>query len=131
MTPDLAVALVVALFGGGGIIALLKLRGENSRIVVDAAQGAVIVQSSVIEDLRQQVAGQGGRIKALEDRTKAAEKRAEDAEKAHRQSELARYDLIRERDLLIRANVEMQDVNSNLELRVAHLESEVARLSKI
>lgn len=44
-------ALVAAMLGGGGV-AWFRLRGENSRIVVDAAQGAVIVQSTVMGELR-------------------------------------------------------------------------------
>jgi outer membrane murein-binding lipoprotein Lpp len=50
-----AVGIIIAIFGGGGFAALMKARPEGSKIVVDAAQGAVIVQSGVISDLRHQL----------------------------------------------------------------------------
>lgn len=50
------IGLIIALGGGGGLAALLRSRADGSRIVVDAAQGAVIVQSGVIGDLRGQIA---------------------------------------------------------------------------
>lgn len=46
------IAAIMALFGGGGIAALIKTRSEAPKILVDAAQGAVVVQSGVIESLR-------------------------------------------------------------------------------
>lgn len=52
-----AVGVIIALGGGGGLAALLRSGREGSRIVVDAAQGAVIVQSGVITDLRGQIDG--------------------------------------------------------------------------
>lgn len=47
------IAAIMALFGGGGIVAYLKNRSEAPKILVDAAQGAVVVQSSVITSLRE------------------------------------------------------------------------------
>lgn len=49
------VALIVSVAGGGGIAALIKSRPEGNKIIVDAAQGAVVVQSKVIDSLRQEV----------------------------------------------------------------------------
>ncbi|HEY2455583.1 MAG TPA: hypothetical protein VGI71_23810 [Scandinavium sp.] len=49
------VGVIIAIFGGGGLAALIRARPEGSKIVVDAAQGAVIVQSGVITDLRHQL----------------------------------------------------------------------------
>ncbi len=46
------VGLIVAVLGGGGLVALFRARPEGSKILVDAAQGAVIVQSGVIDSLR-------------------------------------------------------------------------------
>lgn len=50
--------VTVLLSGGflGGIYALLKLRPEAGQIVVTAAQGALIVQSGVIDSLREELA---------------------------------------------------------------------------
>lgn len=47
------VASIMAVFGGGGIAALVRTRSEAPKILVDAAQGAVVVQSGVIESLRE------------------------------------------------------------------------------
>lgn len=50
------IPIVVAVLGSGGLLggiyALLKLRPEAGQIVVTAAQGALIVQSGVIDSLR-------------------------------------------------------------------------------
>lgn len=46
---------VIGLFGSGSIIAFMRLRKEGPKIVVEAAEGAVVVQSSVIKDLRTQI----------------------------------------------------------------------------
>lgn len=59
------VGVIVALLGGGGLAALLKSGREGSRIVVDAAQGAVIVQSSVMRGLREELDAAKAEIAAL------------------------------------------------------------------
>lgn len=50
---------IIAGIGSGGIVAsvvaLLKVRPEAGQIVVTAAQGALIVQSGVIEELRKEL----------------------------------------------------------------------------
>lgn len=74
------VALIVGLGGGGGLAALIKLRPERGRIVIDAAQGAVVVQATVIDDLQDELA----RVKA----ELAAEREARQAERAEYQREL-------------------------------------------
>lgn len=51
-----SVTLLVGLFGGGGLVALLKVSADRGKIVVEAAQGAVIVQTSVIDDLHAELA---------------------------------------------------------------------------
>jgi hypothetical protein len=43
------------LFSGGTIVALVRVKADKHRIVVDAAQGAVIVQSGVIETLNAEL----------------------------------------------------------------------------
>jgi hypothetical protein len=56
-TIDVTV-LLVALMGGGlfsGIVALLKFKPEKDAVVVSAAQGAVIVQSGVIDALQEEL----------------------------------------------------------------------------
>jgi precorrin isomerase len=43
-------------FSGGSLVALVRVKADKHRIVVDAAQGAVIVQSGVIESLNAELA---------------------------------------------------------------------------
>lgn len=57
-----AVGIIVALLGGGGLAALIRSGREGSKIVVDAAQGAVVVQSRVIADLQTQLKEAQARI---------------------------------------------------------------------
>lgn len=59
MTPAV-LQIIVAILGSGGVIAGLvaffKLRSDNARTTVGAAEGAVIVQSGVITSLREEIA---------------------------------------------------------------------------
>lgn len=57
MSPgwQIALALVGLVGGGGGIVALFKMRPEVSRVVISSAEGAVVVQSGVITDLRNEI----------------------------------------------------------------------------
>lgn len=59
------IAVIVGIFGGGGIAALLKARPEGSKILVDAAQGAVVIQSSVLESLQAHIVRQDAEIAEL------------------------------------------------------------------
>jgi chromosome segregation ATPase len=63
--------IIVAVLGTGGligaIVALVKLRPESGQIVVTAAQGALIVQSGVIDSLKDQNARQQDHINTLEE----------------------------------------------------------------
>ena len=58
MNHDLVLILSALIGGGGfagGIVALVKMRPETTRIVVDAAEGAVVVQKGVISELRAEI----------------------------------------------------------------------------
>lgn len=121
MTPELAVGLVVALFGGGGLAALLRLRGDTSRIVVDAAKDVVVIQRGAIESLQAQIEALTSRIAAVEARATEAEARAIAAEQRAAAAELRAEQAETHRDLLLRANAELQK-------RLEHLEAEVRRL---
>jgi hypothetical protein len=55
------VTLLVGLFGGGTVVALLRIGPDRNKVVIEAAQGAVIVQTSVIDDLQEELA----RVKAV------------------------------------------------------------------
>jgi hypothetical protein len=56
-----AVTLLIGLFGGGTVVALLRIGPDRNKVVIEAAQGAVIVQTSVIDDLQEELA----RVKAV------------------------------------------------------------------
>lgn len=49
------VALTAAGGLAGGITALLRVRPESGKLVVEAAEGAVVVQSGVITSLREEL----------------------------------------------------------------------------
>ena len=69
MITDL-LPVIVAVLGAGGLIgavvALVKLRPESGQIVVTAAQGALIVQTGVIDSLKNENVRQQARIDALQ-----------------------------------------------------------------
>lgn len=77
MTTGQFVMLIVAILGSGGlvggVVALLKLRPESGQIVVTAAQGAVVVQSGVIETLRAEAERYRAEAAALRLRVTALE----------------------------------------------------------
>ena len=62
---DVLIAVIIGAFGAGGVVAFMKLRSENTKILVDAAQGAVVVQSGVIESLRADLQTAHEEIKEL------------------------------------------------------------------
>jgi hypothetical protein len=68
---------VLGVFGGGTIIALLKVPADKHRIVVDAAQGAVIVQSGVIETLNTELTRVREQLAEVLGREAVREKRIE------------------------------------------------------
>lgn len=135
--------IVAGLFGGGGIAAIYKMRGEGAKIVVDAAQGAVVVQSGVITDLTKQISDLRTDHQAeieelqtnhrtLKERLDVAERRASTAEQtaesaveratiaealaaeAEQRMRLAEF----QRDAAIQVNIELKG-------RVEYLEGEV------
>lgn len=70
MDADTLVPIIVAAVVGGsltgGIVALFKMRPETGAIIVSAAQGAVVVQASVINDLNAENRRLRERVTALE-----------------------------------------------------------------
>ena len=57
--------ILIALFGGGGVAALIKVRQGGPNVIVSAAQGAVIVQAGVIDDLQEQLGDAREQLKEL------------------------------------------------------------------
>ncbi len=90
-------AILIALIGGSGIAGavatLLRWRPEKTNILISAAQGAVVVQSSVIDDLNEQMTAMRGQIAALE-------KEVHDLGDNLRVAKRERDEAIRERDRL-------------------------------
>jgi hypothetical protein len=85
MSTEALAAVVVAVLGSGGliggIVALLRVRPESGRLIVEAAEGAVVVQSGVIDQLRREISGLREDLdEELERRTKCEERldKAED-----------------------------------------------------
>jgi len=109
------ILVLAALLGGGGIatgVALLfKMGPEREKIIVDAAHGAVIVQSGVIDDLQEQLQDARERISDL-------------TRELH---ETARG-LKDELDVVRRERDELREENRKLRLRVDELEREVRDL---
>lgn len=62
----LAVAVIGATGGIGGIVAFRKLRPEKDSIVVSAAQGALLVQTGLMDEMRQELARAQTRIRECE-----------------------------------------------------------------
>jgi len=69
--------ILVAVLGGGfvtGLVALLRFRVDKDAVVVSAAQGAVVVQTGVIDALQEELArarkdrdDERARVSTLED----------------------------------------------------------------
>jgi anaerobic glycerol-3-phosphate dehydrogenase len=61
--------LIAAVLGGGmfgGVVTLLKFPKDRDAVVVSSAQGALIVQSGVIDALQEEIARLKARITELE-----------------------------------------------------------------
>lgn len=65
-TATAIAAIITALFGAGGVYALLKIRPEAGSIVVKSAQDAVVVQASVIDALENEINRQKALVVELE-----------------------------------------------------------------
>lgn len=59
MDPSAVAALIAAIFGAGGltggVVALLKYRGESTAVLVSASGEVVIMQKSMISELRAEL----------------------------------------------------------------------------
>jgi uncharacterized protein involved in exopolysaccharide biosynthesis len=49
------VAGILGLFSGGALVALLRIKVDKEKIVVEAAQGAVVIQTNVIDNLNEEL----------------------------------------------------------------------------
>ena len=107
------IAVIVAVFGSGGVVALIRSRGEGSKILVDAAQGAVVVQSGVIDSLQEEI----DRLKQLH-----ADQQAEISEL---RSHLAEVNSLRSR---VR---DLEQKNELLEAENTRLRSELNHLTSV
>lgn len=71
-----AVAAIAGLFGGGGVVAMMKVGKEGSRIIVSAAEGAVVVQVKVIETLQSDLRAARTEIATMRTDLQAAQREA-------------------------------------------------------
>ena len=78
------ISVLVAVIGSGGlvggIVAFLKLRPERDSIVVTAAQGALLMQTGIADQLRADLAAAEQRVRALEGRLSARDEQIADLE---------------------------------------------------
>jgi hypothetical protein len=110
------VPLLIAFIGGGGlsgaIVALLKVRAESGQIVVSAAQGAVVVQSTVIDDLQEELDRQRGKYKEQADLLQDAFNQIESLrdevkkERAERQAVIAEKSALEEKVKTIEGKID-------------------------
>lgn len=75
MDTQSVVNIIIAVVGSGGflggIYALLKLRPEAGQITVTAAQGAILVQTGVIDTLREELIRVRAELHAVEKENEA------------------------------------------------------------
>lgn len=92
MTKHEVIQIIIYILGSsgflGGIYMLLKLRPEAGQITVTAAQGAIIVQTGVIDTLRAE-------IKRMEERFDEQEQRLKDLQEENNQLRARLRDLER------------------------------------
>lgn len=114
---NVIIAVILVVGGSGGIVAWFRLRSQNSKILVDAAQGAVVVQTTVIDNLRQELETQ---------KRRATESEATlSAEIAELRTHLAELNSLRTR---VR---ELEHQNEILKAENTMLQSQVKALSKM
>ena len=106
--------LIVAVVGTGGvvtaIVAFIKVRPEAGQIAVTASEGALVVQSGVIKDLRDENAHLRTRLEDIE-------------------SKVALLGSLRERvDALEEKNKQLRADNEKLRKRIYSLETQVRAL---
>jgi peptidoglycan hydrolase CwlO-like protein len=62
------IAGLAGVFGGGTLVALFRVNADKNRVVIDASQGAVVVQSGVIKDLRGELTRMQEEVHNLRDK---------------------------------------------------------------
>lgn len=87
---------LAGVLGGGALAALFKVGPQRKHIVVDAAQGAVLVQTGVLNNLREEIARLQAQVTSLE-MENAANKEQLEAENEELQKKLANCEATTER----------------------------------
>ena len=122
------VGVIGAVLGGGvigGIVALFKLKPDIAQINVSTAQGAVIVQSGVIQSLNEENARLHERQQALEEDNAALTERVKSLERSMGSANDAQNARIR---TLENENAGLREENIRLQERVGMLELELEGL---
>jgi uncharacterized protein (DUF3084 family) len=81
------IAIVTGIFGlfsGGALAALLRVNVDRGKIVIEAAQGAVIVQSGVIEDLNDELHRVKDELAAVHDESRRCKEETRQLRAANR-----------------------------------------------
>ncbi len=116
------VPVIIALVGTGGIlggiVAILKVRPESGQIAVTASQGALVVQTGVIENLKKEIDRANAKVEWMLNRMEALEAEAAKVDQLH-----ARVAQVEE------DNKRLRNERDKLRKRVVHLEREVERLN--
>lgn len=112
-----AVGVIVAIFGGGGVAALIKSRPEGSKILIDAAAGIVVVQTGVITSLRDQI----------EKSQRQSDLQASQLKEAQTQIEELRSHIMEMTALRVE-NDQLKVRLSEQEVKIQHLRARVAEL---
>lgn len=122
MDVDLSaiVVLAAAIIGAGGIAGGIatfrKVQPEKESIIVTAAQGALVVQAGVLDDLREELARAHEQIAILQRQI------GQVTDELHAEIDRVR----RERDTLYLENYKLKERVQQLEAKVAHLEGSTA-----
>ena len=112
------VGIIIALFGGGGVAALIKSRPEGSKILIDAAAGVVVVQTSVITELRSQLDESRVQISSQYEILKKAQEQIDEL-----RGHIAEMSILRSENDLLKVRVsDLELENGRLLGRVAELE---------
>lgn len=129
MSEQLIVGIILALIGGGGIAAWVKMRPEAGQIVVKAAEKVVIIQSDEITRLTNQVVSFRSELDEAMTRMRALANELHDALRMvvnlEEQVGELRAELKKtraERDALAAVKAELEEKVTRLEARVQELE---------
>lgn len=118
--------LVYAIVGAGGavgaIYGLLKLRPERESIIVTAARGAVVIQETVLDDVRAELDRLGRRVDEYKADVERYRQRVAALEHELLETRAELVQTRAQRDAALAAAAEMRARMVALEERIRHIE---------